>query len=79
MMTPHAHLILIGELGLEELETVQERSARLLDVDPDTIDVAFYGTDSWREHREADSALMAHLRQARPVVIAGNGAEIWGD
>ena len=76
-MTPQPQLVLIGELGLEELEIVQGRAASLLGVDPEMIDIAFYGTASWIEHRSGDSALMSRLRQARPVKLVGDGARIW--
>ncbi len=78
-VAPQPQLVLIGELGLEELEIVQERAARLMGVDADAIDIAFYGTTSWREHRSGDSAMMARLRQAQPVLLAGEAAEIWPD
>lgn len=76
-MAPQPQLVLIGELGLEELEIVQERAAALLDVDQETIDIAFYDTASWVEHRVGDSALMSRLRQAEPLMLVGDGAEIW--
>lgn len=76
-MTPQPQLVLIGELGLEELEIVQARAAALLGVDQETIDIAFYGTAAWVEHRAGDSALMSRLRQADPVMLVGDGAEIW--
>ena len=76
-MTPDPQLILIGDLGLEELEAVQNRAATLLDIDPDIIDIAFYGTDSWRAHREGDTALIARLREAEPAVLIGAADGIW--
>jgi AraC-like DNA-binding protein len=76
-MTPQPQLVLIGELGLEELEIVQGRAASLLGVDQETIDIAFYDTASWVDHRSGDSALMSRLRQAEPVMLVGNGVEIW--
>jgi len=74
---PGPQLILIGDLGLEELEIVQERAARVLGVDPETLDIAFYGSDAWREHRSADSPLIANLRQRDPVLLAGDPKRIW--
>ena len=76
-MTPEPQLVLIGDLGLEELEAVQDRAATLLDIDPDIIDIAFYGTDSWRAHRDGDTALIARLREAAPVVLVDASEGIW--
>lgn len=74
---PDIHLVLIGDLGLEELEAVQERAATLLDVEPDVIDIAFYGTDSWREHQAGKTALIVRLQQAAPIVLVGESDGIW--
>lgn len=77
--SPDMHLVLIGDLGLEELEAVQERAATLLNVDPDIIDIAFYGTDSWREHRAGNTALILRLQQADPTVLVGERDGIWSE
>lgn len=75
--TPEMQLILIGDLGLEELAIVQERTAGVLEIDPDALDVAFYGTDAWREHRARESPLIAELRSRDPVLLAGDASRIW--
>lgn len=77
VVVPGPQLILIGDLGLEELEIVQERAAGVLDIDPDTLDIAFYGTESWHEHRSEDSPLIADLRSRDPVLLTGDSARIW--
>lgn len=69
-------LVLVGDLGLEELETVQERAGELLGIDPDTIDLAFYGTESWREHRAGNSSLISDLRERDPLILVGDPAEL---
>ena len=76
-MTPDPQLILIGDLGLEELEAVQDRAATLLDIDPDVIDIAFYGTDSWKTYCDDETPMIARLRQAQPTVLVGAAKGIW--
>lgn len=71
-----ARLILIGDLGLEALEVVQDRAGFLLGIGPDAIDIALYGTAAWQEHLAGDSALVSGLRQGAPLVIAGDPAGI---
>lgn len=74
---PEPRIILIGDLGLEELDSIQHRAARALDVEPETLDVAFYGTDAWQDHRATGSPLIADLRARAPLLLAGNPKEIW--
>lgn len=75
-LTPAPRLVLLGDLGLEELETIQQRAGSLLDIDADIIDVAFYGTESWREHRAANASLVSELREADPLVLVGDREEL---
>ncbi|HWK80719.1 MAG TPA: helix-turn-helix domain-containing protein, partial [Thermomicrobiales bacterium] len=42
-----ATLVLVGDISLDLLATAQMRIARLLDIDPDALDVAFFRADQW--------------------------------
>lgn len=76
-MSPAPRLVLIGSLGLEELGTVHERAATILDVDQVTIDLAFYGTTAWRDHCAGDHPVVTRLRESDPVILVGDAAKIW--
>lgn len=69
-------LVLVGELGLEELETVQQRAGDLLGIDPDRLDLAFYDTESWREHCAGTSSLTSDLSDRDPIVLVGDADEL---
>lgn len=76
-MAPAPQMILIGDLGLEELEIVQDRAAATLGVDAETLDLAFYDSAAWNEHRAHDSSLITGLRSRNPVLLLGDRESIW--
>jgi DNA-binding transcriptional ArsR family regulator len=69
-------LVLVGELGLEELEAAQERTAAIFDVSVTAVDLAFFRPAEWQEHCANDHPVVEHLRNADVTVVAGDGA-IW--
>ena len=69
-------LILIGELGLEELAAAQERAAAILDVSVTAVELAFFRPAEWREHRAHDHPVVARLRDSEVTVLTGDPAAI---
>jgi len=69
-------LVLVGELGLEELEAAQERTAAIFDVSVTAVDLAFFRPAEWREHCASNHPVVERLRQSDVTVIAGDAA-VW--
>jgi hypothetical protein len=69
-------LVLIGELGLEELEAAQERVAAIYDVSVNAVDLAFFRPADWQEHCAANHPLVERLRQSEVTVVVGDVA-VW--
>ncbi len=63
---------LIGDVGLEAFMTVQERVAKILEVAPAEVDVAFYGSATWQDHLTTGDAAVERIRAAGPIVLAGD-------
>lgn len=76
-VNPALVLILIGELGLEELEAAQERAAAILDVSVAAVELAFFRPAEWQEHRAHNHPLVARLHDAEVAVVAGDPAAVW--
>lgn len=54
-------LVLIGDLTLDSLAIAQIRIARLLDLDPDALDVAFFRPEQWSARIDERDPLATHL------------------
>lgn len=67
-------LTLIGNLGLEELATVQERATKILDVPESKLNVAFYDPATWAGYVEQQHPTVEALRSAQPTLLAGSDA-----
>jgi len=67
-------LTLIGELGLEELATVQERASKILDIPDSALNVAFYDPATWTDYVARQHPTVAAVRSAQPVILAGTDA-----
>lgn len=65
---PRLHLVLVGRIDLEHLETIQHRFAMILDRAPDEIDIAFFGHDAWDLHCRRRGEFV-HWLETRPVLI----------
>lgn len=70
--TARPAVTLIGDVGLEAFATVQERVAKILEVQPADIDVAFYGSASWQDHLASGDAAVERIRTAEPMVLLGD-------
>jgi DNA-binding Lrp family transcriptional regulator len=64
-------LTLIGELGLDELATVQDRVSKILDVPESALNVAFYDLATWQSYIAQQHPSIAAIRSARPEILAG--------
>lgn len=69
-----ATLTLIGNLGLDELSTVQERVSKILDVPDSALNVAFYNPSTWAEYVAQQHPTVVALRSAQPEILAGTDA-----
>lgn len=67
-------LTLIGNLGLDELATVQERASKILDVPDSALNVAFYDPTTWAAYVAQQHPTVAALRSANPEILAGTDA-----
>lgn len=67
-------LTLIGNLGLEELATVQDRATKILDVPESSLNVAFYDPATWAGYVEQQHPTVEALRSAQPTILAGSDA-----
>lgn len=65
-------LTLIGNLGLEQLATVHERAAKLLDIPQSQLNVAFYDPATWAEYVSSNHAAVQAIRAASPIVLIGD-------
>lgn len=54
-------LVLVGDISLDLLATAQTRIARLLDIDPDALDVAFFRADQWSARVDERDPLVTRL------------------
>lgn len=64
-------LTLIGNLGLDELATVQERATKILDVPESSLNVAFYDPATWQRYVSQQHPTVAALKSAQPEILAG--------
>jgi 16S rRNA C967 or C1407 C5-methylase (RsmB/RsmF family) len=64
-------LTLIGNLGLDELATVQERATKILDVPESSLNVAFYDPATWQRYVSQQHPTVAALQSAQPEILAG--------
>lgn len=71
-------LTLVGNLGLDELATVQERATKILDVPESALQVAFYDPATWASYVEQQHPTVAALRSAEPQVLIGSDALLRG-
>lgn len=67
-------LTLIGNLGLDELATVQERATKILDVPESALNVAFYDPATWAQYVQQQHSTVVELRSAQPEILAGTDA-----
>ncbi len=64
-------LTLIGNLGLDELATVQERATKILEVPESALNVAFYDPSTWADYVDQQHPTVVALRAAQPEILAG--------
>lgn len=67
-------LTLIGNLGLDELATVQERASKILEVPESSLNVAFYDPATWADYIDQQHPTVVALRAAQPEILAGTDA-----
>lgn len=65
-------LTLIGNLGLEQLGTAQERAAKLLDVPQHALNVAFYDPETWSSYVQSNNHTVQGIRDASPEILVGH-------
>lgn len=65
-------LTLIGDLGLDQLAIVQERTEKILDVPESSLNVAFYDPETWQSYVADQHPAIRDLRTASPEVLVGN-------
>lgn len=63
------HLVLIGDLALEQVQSTLELIARLIGMPPDRIELAFFQPADWNVHRERGHPLVERLRRL-PILVA---------
>ncbi|MGC4108074.1 MAG: helix-turn-helix domain-containing protein [Thermomicrobiales bacterium] len=56
-----ATLVLVGDISLDLLAAAQTRIARLLDIEPDALDVAFFRADQWSARMDERDPLVTRL------------------
>ncbi|MBA2277334.1 MAG: winged helix-turn-helix transcriptional regulator [Chloroflexia bacterium] len=66
------YLVLIGEVALDELDGVAERTAALLTLPLDRLALAFYRPDDWRARIAEGHPLVQRLLAAPHVVLVGD-------
>lgn len=71
-------LTLIGNVGLDELATVQERATKILDVPEPTLKVAFYDPATWESYVDQEHPTVAALRSAQPEILIGSDVLLKG-
>lgn len=64
-------LTLIGDLGLDELATVQDRVSKILDVPVSALNVAFYDPATWHSYVVQEHPTVIELRSAQPEILVG--------
>ena len=69
------HLVVIGEVALDELERVADRAAALLRLPTDRLALAFYRPDDWRTRVAEGHPLVERLLKTRHVVLVGDDAQ----
>lgn len=63
------HLILIGDLPLEQVQSTLDLVARLTGHAPDQIELAFFQPADWRSHRERGHPVVQRLLEL-PILVA---------
>lgn len=71
-------LTLIGSLGLDDLATVQDRVATILDIPASALTVAFYDPATWASHVTNAHPDVAALRAGQPEILVGTDALLKG-
>lgn len=71
-------ITLIGNLGLDELATIQERTSKILDVPDATLNVAFYDPATWQSYVSDNHETVTALKSAEPEILAGADAMLKG-
>ena len=64
-------LTLIGDLGLDELATVQDRVSKILDAPESALHVAFYDPATWHSYVARQHPAVTALRSAQPEILVG--------
>lgn len=71
------HLVLIGDLGLDQVQATLDLVARLTGHAADRIELAFFQPADWQSHRERGHAVVRRLLELPILVAYGNiGAPI---
>lgn len=70
-----AHLVLIGEVPLEEIDAIQERASMAVST-PAAIETAFYRHDDWAERIAQGSAYVLSLLNGPRIDLIGAPANL---
>jgi DNA-binding transcriptional ArsR family regulator len=65
------HLVVIGEVPLDQLEVALDRTATLLDLPPEQLSLAFYRPADWHARVAEGNALVQRLLAAEHMVLVG--------
>ncbi len=72
---PTSHLVLIGEMPLEALDSVVARAETALDLPSGGLEVAFFRPDDWRARVAAGNPFVTSLLAGQRLDLAGSSAD----
>jgi DNA-binding transcriptional ArsR family regulator len=69
-----ATLVLVGDLELDGLASLQERVSGILGIDPVAVSMSFFSNELWRQHRRDGHPLIDRLRNLTVIASYGETA-----
>lgn len=69
------HLVVIGEVPLDQLDAALDRAAALLDLAPHRLSLAFYRPSDWHARIAEGNALVHRFLSAHHAVLVGDDAQ----
>ncbi len=66
------HLVVVGEVPLDQLEVALDRAVALLDLSPEQLSLAFYRPADWHARVAEGNALVQRLLAAKHTVLIGD-------